>query len=131
MNAIASAKRRRAGITTVDPQNPSTSTKTNTPETNTSQSTTGLTIHQVVALFDKRITLLEKTIATFMSATTDETTSFNTATCSNNTTNQDPNVVEEMQTNILFLNSEIQTLKSTIIELQTYTTSVNKKLLEN
>ena len=66
-----------------------------------------------------------------MSATTDETTSFNTATCSNNTTNQDPNVVEEMQTNILFLNSEIQTLKSTLIELQTYTMSVNKKLLEN
>lgn len=156
MNALNAAKRRRAGITTNEPTN-STKGSTNQPA-NTLQksSSTGLTIHQVVALFDKRILTLESTIATFMSASEDSESQNTTSpeitelasaieklTRDVDALNTKPaskekvieplhstKDIETLKSTIATLSVELDSMKSILLELQMYTMSVNKKLLE-
>jgi hypothetical protein len=152
MNALNAAKRRRAGITTNEPTKQSSSIPSN--YTPSQKQNTGLTIHQVVALFDKRLLTLENTISTFMSASEEEsliTTSehpiLEDIISSITRISKEIESIQEKQSitsvhmtdttyhtmlgTIDKLTTEINTIKHIVLELQMYTMSVNKKLFEN
>ena len=99
------AKKRRAGIIVETPQ------QVQQPAPQPS----GLTIYQVVALFDKRLTTLEKSFSE-ESAIPSVPTSIDH---------------EEFSSRFDILAQEIDSLKQTVMALQTYTMSVTKLLLES
>ena len=128
--AIASARQRRAGVETpVTPQ-------LSTPQVNPSQS--GLTLPQVISLFDTRLIRLEQ----FMKETQDNNTykpvvefrdSGSNIVSSESDSGQltDLNeILEEYNNRFVLLAEEMAQLKDTIMKLQTYTMDVNKMLLE-
>jgi len=121
-SAVASARKRRAGITTSPPPSQIQSKQ---PQNQPS----GLTLPQVIALIDSRLVKLE----TFMNEKQEH------IQYTNNPMKQTSNeeipsnmneVLEEFQQRFLLLAEEINLLKDTVLKLQTYTMDVNKTLLE-
>jgi hypothetical protein len=128
--ANAAAKKRRAGVVDSAPPPPPQSTQ---PQ----KQTTGLTIFQVVAVFDQRITALEKAFAEFLETNSNKNTNTNTVPEDVNTIDQNNAPVtsnelnEEFSARYEMLAEEIDSIKGTVLNLQTYTMSVNRMLLES
>jgi hypothetical protein len=126
MSGIAAAKKRRAGLTSPIPEAPRLPNGgIQTPSQQQSQpSQQGLTLQQVIALLDSRITKIEKD------------TSNVTPTYSQTQPSQEllpsniSEILDDFQQKFVILAGEINSLKDTVLKLQSYTMDVNKILLE-
>jgi enamine deaminase RidA (YjgF/YER057c/UK114 family) len=130
-SAVASARKRRAGITQTNPlETPQTSN-------NSGQQQQGLTLPQVINVIDTRLTKLEK----FMNDTKEQRETYSNPMIQQSQIQTIPNVeqstisnlseiIDEFQQRFLLLAEEINSLKDTIIKLQSYTMDVNKTLME-
>ena len=125
-NSNAAAKKRRAGIL---PNTPPTESANKIP-TNAS-ATNGLTLPQVIAVIDQRLINLE----TFMN---NSKNGENDTIISDDIGNDSAIVmdskeftsfVDEINSRFQILADEMNTLKDTLLKLQTYTMDVNKILL--
>jgi hypothetical protein len=115
--SVASARQRRAGLSAPEPPAP--------PTINQPQPPSGLTLQQVIALVDVRLTKLEKFASdekhVSFSGETGETGEIDTSISQ---------VLDEFNNRFMMLAEEISLLKDTLMKLQTYTMDVNKMLLE-
>lgn len=130
MNSNAAAKARRAGIKPNIPPAP-TPTSSNIAANTNSQA--GLTLPQVISVIDKRLISLES----FMKETKE-----NPILMATNQTdeNQDApgfivpsefnSFVNEINERFQMFADEIETMKNTLLKLQSFTMDVNKALLE-
>lgn len=130
-SAVASARKRRAGISSTNPLENTNST--NAP----SQQQQGLTLPQVISVIDTRLIKLEK----FMNETKDQRESYGSpmipqtqaqsvSDSEQSTISNLSEIIDDFQQRFILLAEEINSLKDTIIKLQTYTMDVNKTLLE-
>jgi len=109
-NSIAAAKRRRAGVIEQSPQPVPSSSSSN------ATSASRLTLPQIIALFDTRISKLENTpLIQYV--------------------NEEKNAsiaeyVQEMDHKFNILVDEITALKDIVIKLQSFTMEVNKTLVQ-
>ena len=122
MSGIAAAKKRRAGLTSPIPEPPRSSNgglaapiQQNQPQ--------GLTLQQVIALLDSRITKLEKDSSNGnqIYSQTDQSTELLPSNISE--------ILDDFQQKFVILAGEINSLKDTVLKLQSYTMDVNKILL--
>lgn len=125
--AIASARQRRAGISSAEPPAPPTPSQTQ------GQSQNGLTLPQVISLVDTRLTKLEK----FMKDTQerpfqsmDKTVQIPSSTVEMEDSMNLSQILDEFNGRFMLLAQEIGELKDTLMKLQSYTMDVNKMLLE-
>lgn len=124
--ALASARRRRAGPEAVAP---APGVRQTTPQPNFPGSTpqqnmgAGLTLPQVIALVDKRLTTLEMIAQTQNSSQVD--------TDSSDVANQLKSVIDEYNARFDIIADELALMKDTILKLQTYTMEVNKSLMQD
>jgi hypothetical protein len=121
--ANAAARKRRAGGASLSdsPIQPASTQRGVVPEAPKS----GLTLPQVIALVDKRLTTLE----TFMRDQTQNTT--NTITRSSPVESESINqLADEFNTKFEMLAGEVEALKDIVLKLQSYTMEVNKTLYE-
>ena len=131
--ANSAAIKRRAG--NVD----TPKTNTHTPPPPPSPANTGLTIHQVVNLFDKRLNVLEKTVADFIKSYTEDTSTSEDVVGHSSVTEEtmqamadsSKEMIDEFGARFEILAEEIDSMKNTVMTLQTYTLTVNKMLLES
>ena len=114
-NSLAAAKRRRAGEQPPMPPPPSPSQQTQTQQNR-------MTLPQVLALLDSRLTKLE-TQTSSMPAIPEEVADASKASINE--------YISEMDAKFGMLVEEITNLKDIVLKLQTYTMDVNKKLLED
>jgi hypothetical protein len=114
MSSAALAKKRRANA----PPPPIDPRTTPSPTPN-STSPVGLTLPQVIALVDSRLTNLETFVKNL------DGTSSNT---SPNAISSD--LIEDYESRFQMLATEITEMKDIVLKLQTFTMEVNKKLLE-
>lgn len=131
-SAVASARKRRAGISQSNPiENMQSSNNSSS-----AQQPNGLTLPQVISLIDTRLIKLEK----FMNETK-ENPNIQMIHQVQSQTQPIPNtdqstisnlseIIDDFQQRFVLLAEEINSLKDTIIKLQTYTMDVNKTLLE-
>jgi len=126
MSSIAAAKKRRAGITSSVPEPPRLPNGGVAVSQQQSNSQQGLTLPQVIALLDSRITKLEKTA--------------NDRPLVQNQINQPQpevlpsnisEILDDFQEKFVILAGEINSLKDIVLKLQSYTMDVNKILLED
>ena len=124
--ALAAARKRRGVVEPV--------VNNVTQNQTVSAPATGLTLPQVIALVDKRLTTLE----TFMKDSSQVSVT-NNENNSNNQTSDISNdalkieiiaIVEEFNNRYELLATEIQNLKDVVLKLQSYTMDVNKTLME-
>lgn len=135
-SAVASARKRRAGITQTNPIESSNNSSS-------AQQSNGLTLPQVISLIDTRLIKLER----FMNETKEQKENPNIQmmqqtqvqsqsqsqpimNAEQSTISNLSEIIEEFQQRFVLLAEEINSLKDTIIKLQTYTMDVNKTLLE-
>ena len=134
-SAVASARKRRAGISQ---SNPIENMQSSNNSSSTQQSQ-GLTLPQVISLIDTRLIKLEK----FMNETKENRENPNNQMMQQIQTQSQPipntdqstitnlsEIIDDFQQRFVLLAEEINSLKDTIIKLQTYTMDVNKTLLE-
>ena len=105
--ALSAAKKRRAPIAIEPPRVGSIVAPQQQP-----QQAGGLTLQQVIALIDKRLTNLE------------------TQSVNGNESPEIEDMSEEYENRFDILAQEISELKQTVLSLQTYTMEVNKMLLD-
>lgn len=126
-NSNAAAKKRRAGI------QPNT-----TPETSSqpvqSQSTSGLTLPQVIAVIDQRLINLESFMKESKDADNGQNNQISSEEMGEDTgivmdTKEFTTFVDEINHRFQLLADEINSLKDTVLKLQGYTMDVNKILL--
>ena len=133
MSAVSAARKRRAGPLPAEPIR-----NTSIPQSNNSvplpAARAGLTLPEVIALVDKRLVTLEK----FMNDTKSQTNDVprepkikfefeNSEESSPSFTNE---IIEEFNSRFVLLTEEMTALKDIILNLQSYTMSVNKVLME-
>lgn len=131
MSGIAAAKKRRAGVTTPTPI-PDAPRLPNgglaSPQQQQQQpKTQGLTLQQVIALFDSRINKVEKAINESIQTNQNFDNSREMEALPTNITE----ILDDFQQKFVILAGEINSLKDTVLKLQTYTMDVNKILLED
>lgn len=135
-NALASARRRRAGPETVaiPPGARQTAPKPSfagqNPAQPPSNMTTGLTLPQVIAVVDKRLIALETYVKD------QQETHFNInekheSQSSNNNSTDFSAIIEEYNARFDIIADEIANMKDLIMKLQSYTMEVNKTLVED
>jgi hypothetical protein len=108
--ALSAAKKRRAPIAVETPKN--SSILPQQQQQHQQQQVGGLTLQQVIALIDKRLTNLE------------------TVEANDNDTTGLEDMTEEYENRFDILAQEISELKQTVLSLQTYTMEVNKMLFD-
>jgi hypothetical protein len=133
--ANAAARKRRAA-----PDNNSSAvsrpnqigSQPNTPSSQTSSQTNGLTIHQVITLIDSRLIKLEN----FVKESSGKNTSISNGPISNQPKNRELEITnndivfQEVDRRFEILATEINNLKDMMLKLQTFTMEVNKTLME-
>jgi hypothetical protein len=112
---VAAARKRRAPASAQPPPAP-------IPTQQSSQPQVGLTLPQVIALVDKRLTIVES----FMNESRSNKVTLTTET---DTTNASP-LLNEMNSRYELLAEEVINLKNIVLNLQSYTMDVNKTLME-
>jgi hypothetical protein len=119
----ASAKQRRAFVSPPVQSQPNAISQ---PQQSTpSNSTSGLTLQQVISLFDRRIVNLES----FMKESTQKV-KFQEDTSTESSVDNLPEIIDEFNSRFELFAQEIGTIKDALLKLQTYTMEVNKTLLE-
>jgi hypothetical protein len=128
--SLAAARKRRAGITEPVIQQQ--------PQQVAPPANTGLTLPQVIAVVDKRLTVLEgfmkeqKNVVDNTSATNTFTPSSNTVytEVTDNIKSEIIALAEEFNNRYELLATEIHNIKDIVLKLQSYTMDVNKTLIE-
>ena len=116
---VSAARKRRAPASLQSPTPPQISTQQQSvPQPGQG---VGLTLPQVIALVDKRLTIVES----FMNES--KTTGLSNNVVVNSTNNS---IIEELNARYDMLAEEIITLKNIVLNLQSYTMEVNKTLME-
>jgi hypothetical protein len=122
---LAAARKRRAPASLL-PSNPPP-----TPTNGQQQpAPPGLTLPQVIALVDQRLTIVESFMRNMQSTDRDVTPGFSSEVNQLSTTFQDNTVLEEMNSRYDLLAEEVINLKNIVLNLQSYTMEVNKTLME-
>lgn len=127
--ALASARRRRAGPEAVAPAPGVRQTTPQSPFPGGNQPQppnmgVGLTLPQVIAVVDKRLTTLEA----FMQNTANQSAS---AAAFSAVPSNVKEILDEFAGRFDIIADELASMKDTIMKLQTYTMDVNKSLLED
>jgi len=115
---VAAARKRRAPASLQAPVPPQISTQQTAPAV-------GLTLPQVIALVDKRLTIVE----TFMNETKSSGLSNNVISTNAENLETSP-LLEELTNRCELLAEEVINLKNIVLNLQSYTMEVNKTLME-
>lgn len=124
--ANASAKQRRAFVNTpIQPSVPQNASSASTSQ----NSTQGLTLQQVISLFDRRIVNLES-IVKDMDTTRKVSFEDDVVPATNDSINNLPDIINEFNSRFEMFAQEIGDMKDALLKLQTYTMDVNKMLLE-
>lgn len=129
--SLSSAKQRRAGVSP-QAEIPRTNSNSSISSSATNVNQQGLTLPQVIALVDARLSKLE----TFMKKTESNTLSpaapqvLPTISEKDESISNLSEIIDDFQQRFIMLATEIGSLKDTIMKLQTYTMDVNKMLLE-
>lgn len=119
--AIASARQRRAGISSSDPPPvPAQQQSLQSPNG-------GLTLPQVISVVDSRLIKLEKFMKECQSQQNEKIV--NTELIQNEQV-INSSLIDEFQSRFDLLAQELMDLKNIVLKLQTYTMDVNKQLLE-
>jgi hypothetical protein len=122
MSSIAAAKKRRAGITASVPEPPRLPNGgVALPQQQPQQ---GLTLPQVIALLDSRITKLEK-------SANDKPQVQSQVNEQELLPSNITDILDDFQEKFVILAGEINSLKDIVLKLQSYTMDVNKILLED
>ena len=116
--AIASARQKRAGIQPEPVSVPKSQQQTS--------SSSGLTLPQVIALIDTRLTKLEK----FAKDTQEQPVRSAVSTIESGDVGDLNGILEDFNNRFVILAEEIAQLKDTLLKLQSYTMDVNKMLLD-
>jgi len=116
---VAAARKRRAPASLQPPTPPQISTQQQSQQQ--PGQGIGLTLPQVIALVDKRLTIVES----FMNES--KTTGLSNNVVINSTNNS---IIEELNARYDMLAEEIINLKNIVLNLQSYTMEVNKTLME-
>ena len=122
--ANAAAKKRRANLGSGAPPPPSIASQNNTNSSvnnTTEKSKNGLTLPQVIALVDSRLTKLEDSVSK-NSASSSSVDSVSEQALKP--------ILEEYDHRFSMLATQINDLKEIVLKLQSYTMDVNKTLLE-
>lgn len=129
--SLSSAKQRRAGVSPQAeiPRPNQINTPNGNGNANGATPQSGLTLPQVIALVDSRLTKLEA----FQKKT--ETNTFPSQVLPTISEKDDSisninEIIDDFQHRFIMLATEIGSLKDTIMKLQSYTMEVNKMLLE-
>jgi hypothetical protein len=109
--SLASAKKRRANISEPQPQQ-----FRQQPQQQQQQPGVGLTLQQVIKLVDTRLTTLEKIVSDQKNGAAEET--------------ETGDWIEEFNKRTEIIAIEMDNIKSTVLQLQTFTMEVNKKMFE-
>ena len=109
--SLASAKKRRANISEPQPQQ-----FRQQPQQQQQQPGVGLTLQQVIKLVDTRLTTLEKIVSDQKNGAAEET--------------ETGDWIEEFNKRTEIIAIEMDNIKSTLLQLQTFTMEVNKKMFE-
>jgi predicted HicB family RNase H-like nuclease len=129
MSGIAAAKKRRANISPAVPDQPRLSNG-GLAMPQQQQQTKGLTLQQVIELLNTRLLKVEK----YINDSPQRQVSFEIQ--SNNGEEQErlpsnmAEILDDFQEKFVILAGEINTLKDTVLKLQSYTMEVNRTLLE-
>ena len=125
MSSAALAKKRRANINPTPPQNQS-----NTGVGSPPVARSNVTLPQLMTLFDKRITTLERRSETNENA---PNVTNDAVSIPSNVLETDENlkgVIEEYEARFEMLVTQFNEMKEMLLKLQSYTMDVNKQLLE-
>ena len=122
----ASAKNRRAFISPPLQNQSNTITQ---PSNAPSNSTTGLTLQQVISLFDRRIVNLES-LAKESSQKVAFQQDVPAESSDESSVDNLSEIIDEFNSRFELFAQEIGTMKDALLKLQTYTMDVNKTLLE-
>jgi len=117
---LAAARKRRAPASLQAPAPPTISTQQQQPNPSV-----GLTLPQVIALVDKRLTIVE----TFMNESKSTGLSNNVISSSSGNVEMSP-LLDELNERCELLAEEVINLKNIVLSLQSYTMEVNKTLME-
>jgi hypothetical protein len=109
--SLASAKKRRANISEPQPQQ-----FRQQQQQQQQQPGVGLTLQQVIKLVDTRLTTLEKIVSDQKNGAAEET--------------ETGDWIEEFNKRTEIIAIEMDNIKSTLLQLQTFTMEVNKKMFE-
>jgi hypothetical protein len=115
--ALAAARKRRAPASAIPDPVPT--------QVQPQQNASGLTLPQVIAVVDSRLTVLEK----FMKSQQETTKSTENISIAPSTGELD-DIVNEFNSRYTILAEEIENIKNIVLNLQSYTMNVNKTLLE-
>ena len=142
-NAVASARKRRAGIMPEPPTPTRGGFNSNNPNNQMQQANAqqqsaqggGLTLQQVISLINTRLLKLEKYMNENIGSKSEnvadisvqEETAASTLTTTNPVLEQ---IIDEYNHRFNMFSEEIATLKDTIMKLQTFTMEVNKTLYD-
>jgi len=128
MSGIAAAKKRRANISPSVPDQP----RLANGGLAAPQQAQGLTLQQVIELLNTRLLKVEKVVAEYQpqdSSRTNIQQSINQEDFDTLPSNISE-ILDDFQQKFVILAGEINSLKDTVLKLQTYTMEVNKTLLE-
>jgi hypothetical protein len=131
-NAVASARKRRAGLL---PEPPQTNQMQNMPPATGAPQ--GLTLQQVISLINTRLLKLEKFMSDSMT-TSPQSGENKSIECTSNEVqisndailDQLQQIVDEYNVRFNVFSEEISKLKDTILSLQSFTMEVNKSLYQ-
>jgi hypothetical protein len=124
---LAAARKRRAPASLL-PSNPPP-----TPTNGQQQPVTtgvGLTLPQVIALVDQRLTIVESFMRNMQSTERDVSNVFSSEVNQISASVQDNIILEEINSRYDLLAEEVINLKNIVLSLQSYTMEVNKTLME-
>jgi hypothetical protein len=121
MSGIAAAKKRRAGVTTPFPDTPRLPNGGASVSPSSSQAQ-GLTLQQVISLLDTRLTKMEKSL-------NENQLELNVSEKEMLPTNIS-DILDDFQEKFVILAGEINSLKDTVLKLQTFTMDINQLLFE-
>jgi hypothetical protein len=125
--SLSSAKQRRAGVS---PQAENPRQTPNTSINGQQGAQGGLTLPQVIALVDARLTKLETFQKRTESNPLPSQQILPTISEKDDTISNLSEIIDDFQQRFIMLATEIGTLKDTIMKLQSYTMDVNKMLLD-
>jgi len=120
--AIASARQRRAGISSSDPPPPIPA-----QQQSLQSPQGGLTLPQVISVVDARLIKLEKFMKESQSQQNEKIVNKELI---QNEQVINSSIIDEFQSRFDLLAQELMDLKNIVLKLQTYTMDVNKQLLE-
>jgi len=124
---LAAARKRRAPASLLPSNPPPTPTN---GQQQPAPPGVGLTLPQVIALVDQRLTIVESFMRNMQSTERDVSNVFSSEVNQISASVQDNIILEEINSRYDLLAEEVINLKNIVLSLQSYTMEVNKTLME-